>query len=99
MMMMVIGDLPLVRTMRMVRMVMMVKMLSMMRMVRMFRRMRRVQMVKMMRMKMPAAGAFSSATRLISRALTDQLDLRYFNNIENILTSWILNILIKAGIF
>ena len=38
---------------------------------------------RMVRMKMPAAGAFGSETRLISRALTDQLDLNFIK-IENI---------------
>ena len=42
--------------------------------------MRMVMMVMMVmgRMKMPAAVALGSTARPISRALTDQLDLKYF---------------------
>ena len=42
-----------------------------------------VMMVRMVmgRMKMPAAVALGSTARPISRALTDQLDLKYFETI------------------
>ena len=38
-----------------------------------------MMMVRMVMKTMPAAGSLGSTARSISRALTDQLDLKYFN--------------------